>query len=160
MQRAILDILETNSKATPDYIATILGLTPQEVQAEVQAMEEKGIILQYRTLINWEKVGQEMVHALIEVKMTPQRDVGFHQVAERIYRYPEVRSVALMSGTYDLSVEVQGKSMKEVALFVAEKLATLEHVTSTVTHFVLKKYKEDGVILEGEETNHRQVIVP
>ncbi|MBC7341207.1 MAG: Lrp/AsnC family transcriptional regulator [Clostridia bacterium] len=160
MRRAILEILESNSKATPEYIATLLGSTPQEVQAEIRAMEEKGIILQYRTLINWEKAGHEMVHALIEVKVTPQRDVGFHQVAERIYRYPEVRSVALMSGTYDLSVEVQGKSMKEVALFVAEKLATLEHVTSTVTHFVLKKYKEDGVILEGEETNHRQVIVP
>lgn len=160
MRKKILELLETDSKLTAYQIATMLGLEKSEVEKEIEAMEEDGIILQYSTLVNWEKAGMENVSALIDVKVIPQRGVGFDEIAERIYRFPEVRSVTLMSGSYDLSVEVMGKSMKDLALFVSQKLATLDHVQSTMTHFVLKKYKEKGVILEDKEKDHRQVISP
>jgi len=138
----------------------MLGIDKSKVEKEIEAMEEEGIILQYSTLINWEKAGVEQVSALIDVKVTPQRGVGFDDIAERIYRFPEVRSVMLMSGSYDLSVEVTGRNIKEVAQFVSQKLATLEHVQSTMTHFVLKRYKQQGVILENKEKDRRQVISP
>jgi len=160
MRKEILELLETDSKLTPYQIATMLGLKKADVEKEIEAMEEEGIILQYSTLINWEKAGVEQVSALIDVKVTPQRGVGFDEIAERIYRFPEVRSVMLMSGSYDLSVEVTGKNIKEVAQFVSQKLATLEHVQSTMTHFVLKRYKQHGVILEDKEKDRRQVISP
>ncbi|SMB98082.1 transcriptional regulator, AsnC family [Thermanaeromonas toyohensis ToBE] len=160
MRKRILKLLESNSKLTPKEIALMLGLSPDQVAQEIAEMEKEKIILRYTTLINWEKVGEEEVAALIDVKVTPQRDVGFDEVAARIYQYPEVKSVFLMSGSYDLSVLVQGKSLKEVASFVAQKLATLEHVQSTVTHFILKKYKQDGVIFEEEVIERRQVVQP
>ena len=160
MRQKILEILETDSKLTAQQIAIMLGEEQAEVEKQMEAMEEDGIILQYGTLINWEKMDRETVSALIDVKVIPQRDVGFDEIAERIYRYPEVRSVMLMSGMYDLSVEVTGKSMKDVALFVAQKLSTLEQVQSTMTNFVLKRYKENGVIFEDKEHDHRQVITP
>lgn len=160
MRKKILKLLESNSKLTPKEIALMLGLSPDQVAQEIAEMEKEKIILRYTTLINWEKVGEEEVAALIDVKVTPQRDVGFDEVAARIYQYPEVKSVFLMSGSYDLSVLVQGKSLKEVASFVAQKLATLEHVQSTVTHFILKKYKQDGVIFEEEIAERRQVVQP
>lgn len=160
MRKEILELLETNSRIPLEQIAIMLGITKEEVEKEIAAMEEEGIILQYSTLINWEKAGKELISALIDVKVIPQRDVGFDEIAERIYRFPEVRSVMLMSGMYDLSVEVTGRSMKEVALFVSQRLATIEQVQSTATHFVLKKYKEKGVILEDKEHDHRQVISP
>lgn len=160
MRKNILKLLEGNSKLSPKEIALILGLHPDEVAREIAEMEKEKVILRYTTLINWEKVGEEEVAALIDVKVTPQRDVGFDEVAARIYQYPEVKSVFLMSGSYDLSVLVQGKSLKEVASFVAQKLATIEHVQSTVTHFILKKYKQDGVIFEEEITERRQVVQP
>jgi len=160
MRKEILELLETDSKLTPYQIATMFGLKKADVEKEIEAMEEEGIILQYSTLINWEKAGVEQVSALIDVKVTPQRGVGFDEIAERIYRFPEVRSVMLMSGSYDLSVEVTGKNIKEVAQFVSQKLATLEHVQSTMTHFVLKRYKQHGVILEDKEKDRRQVISP
>jgi DNA-binding Lrp family transcriptional regulator len=131
-----------------------------EVADFITDMEESKIILKYNTLINWEKAGEEMVSALIDVRVTPQRGLGFDVVAERIYRFPEVISVYLMSGGYDLSVLVEGKTMKDVALFVAEKLATIEHVQATTTHFVLKKYKQDGVIFEDKEEDRRLVVSP
>jgi len=160
MRKEILELLETDSKLTPYQIATMLGMDKSKVEKEIEAMEEEGIILQYSTLINWEKIGVEQVSALIDVKVTPQRGVGFDDIAERIYRFPEVRSVMLMSGSYDLSVEVTGRNIKEVAQFVSQKLATLEHVQSTMTHFVLKRYKQHGVILENKEKDRRQVISP
>ncbi|HWJ02415.1 MAG TPA: Lrp/AsnC family transcriptional regulator [Verrucomicrobiae bacterium] len=159
-RRSILAILSENSRLTPDDIANMLGLPMDKVAAFVREMEDSKVILKYNTLINWEKAGEEMVSALIDVKVVPQRGVGFDTVAERIFRFPEVRNVYLMSGGYDLSVLVEGKTMKDVALFVAEKLAVLEHVQSTATHFVLKKYKEDGVIFEDKEEDHRLMVSP
>lgn len=160
MRQKILELLETDSKLTPKEISIMIGEEQEKVEREIKAMEEEGIILQYSTFINWEKMDLDDVSAVIDVKVIPQRDVGFDDIAERIYRYPEVRSVMLMSGMYDLSVEVSGKSVKDVALFVAQKLATLDHVQSTMTTFVLKRYKENGVIFEDKEQDHRQVITP
>lgn len=161
MRCKILELLETDSKLTLQQISVMLGEEEAAVEKEIAALEEEGVILQYSTFINWEKVADyELVSALIDVKVTPQRDVGFDEIAERIYRYPEVRSVMLMSGMYDLSVEVTGKSMKDVATFVSQRLATLDQVQSTMTHFVLKRYKENGVIFDDKEQDHRQVITP
>ncbi len=123
-------------------------------------MEKDNVILGYGTVINWEKVGEETVTAMIEVKVAPEREVGFNSIAERIYRFPEVRSVYLMSGSYDLSVVVEGKTMKEVARFVSHKLSTIDRVQSTVTHFILKRYKEDHFIFEKEEADKRLVVSP
>lgn len=159
-RRSILAILAENNRLAPEDIATMLGVSEEEVANFISDMEEQKIILKYNTLINWEKAGEEMVEALIDVKVQPQREVGFDTVAERIYRFPEVQSVYLMSGGYDLSVLIQGKSMKDVAFFVAEKLATIDYVQSTATHFVLKKYKQDGVIFEDKEEDHRLVVSP
>jgi len=156
----IISILENNSRIQPKQIAVMVGLDREEVEKRIRTMEEERVIVKYHTLINWEKTGQETVSALIEVKVTPQRGEGFDKVAERIYRFPEVRSVYLMSGRYDISLVIEGKTMKEVAFFVAEKLATIEEVQSTATHFVLKKYKQEGVILEDDEKDRRLVISP
>jgi DNA-binding Lrp family transcriptional regulator len=123
-------------------------------------LEKDNVILGYGTVINWEKVGEETVTAMIEVKVAPEREVGFNSIAERIYRFPEVRSVYLMSGSYDLSVVVEGKTMKEVARFVSHKLSTIDRVQSTVTHFILKRYKEDHFIFEKEEADKRLVVSP
>lgn len=160
MEKRILEILEEDARLTPEQVAAMLGEDPQEVAAAIRRLEEERVIVKYQTLINWEKAGNKGVAALIEVKVTPQRDLGFDQVAARIYRFPEVRSVFLVSGSFDLSVVVEGKDLQDVARFVAEKLATLEHVQSTVTHFILKKYKQDGVILEDQEADRRQVVTP
>ncbi|HEX3015204.1 MAG TPA: Lrp/AsnC family transcriptional regulator [Desulfobacteria bacterium] len=159
-KRSILAILAENSRLAPEDIAVMLGIKVEDVNAFINEMEDSKIILKYNTMINWEKAGEETVSALIDVKVIPQREVGFDTVAERIYRFPEVQNVYLMSGAYDLSVLIQGKSMKDVALFVAQKLATLEFVQSTATHFVLKKYKQDGVVFEDTEADHRLVVSP
>lgn len=156
----ILELLQSNSKLTTSQIAVMTGRDEEEVRAIIEKLEADKTIIRYFTLINWEKAGVEKVAALIEVKMTPQRDVGFDAVAERIYRFPEVQSIHLMSGAYDLAVFVEGVTMKEVALFVATKLATIEHVMSTATHFVLKTYKQDGFIFEDREKDKRLVITP
>ncbi|GAF26960.1 transcriptional regulators [Moorella thermoacetica Y72] len=160
MRKKILDLLENNGRLTAKEIAIMLALPVDQVAKEIAAMEQEKIILRYHTLINWEKAGEEEVAALIDVKVIPQRDLGFDEIASRIYRYPEVKSVFLMSGGYDLSVLVQGKSLKEVASFVSQKLATLEHVQSTMTHFILKRYKQDGVIFEDQEADRRQALQP
>jgi len=160
MREKILEMLSCNSRISHEQIAVMLNMNPEDVAREIKAMEDEKIILKYSTLINWEKTKSHTVTALIDVKVTPQRGVGFDEVAERIFRYPEVRSVALMSGSYDLSVKIEGKTMKEVALFVAEKLATVEHVQSTMTHFVLKQYKQAGVVFDDKEEDRRQVITP
>jgi len=160
LKKRLLEILQDNDRLTPAQLATMLGATEEEVRVAIKELEDSGVIIKYHAVIDWEKSGEEIVTALIEVKVTPQRGVGFDQVAERIYRFPEVRSVFLISGDYDLSVVIEGKSMREVAFFVAEKLATIEHVQSTATHFVLKKYKQNGVILVGPRENHRLEVSP
>jgi DNA-binding Lrp family transcriptional regulator len=158
--REILDLLEQNSRLTPTEIAVMLGVTATEIETQIAEFEQAGIILNYRTMINWEKAGDERVGALIEVKVIPQREVGFDEIAERIYRFAEVKSVFLMSGAYDLAVMVEGKNMKEVALFVAQKLATIDNVQSTATHFILKKFKLDGVVMDQPEKVERLVVSP
>ncbi len=155
----ILEILEKNNKLSEEQIAVMLNKSVEEVRAAIKKYEEENVILGYNTLINWEKTHKETVTALIEVKVTPQRGEGFDNVAERIYRYPQVKACYLMSGGFDLTVIIEGKTMKEVALFVAEKLAPLENVLSTATHFVLKKYKDKGVVFEEETKDDREAII-
>jgi DNA-binding Lrp family transcriptional regulator len=159
MIKKILKILEGDARTTPKQIATMTGTPQSEVEKLIKQAEKEHTILKYKTIINWEKAGEEQVSALIEVKIAPQRDVGFDAVAERIYRFPQTRSVYLLSGTYDLLVLVSGKTMHEVADFVSQKLAPIEEVQGTVTHFLLKKYKEDGEILEGKEESKRQPLI-
>jgi len=138
----------------------MLGMSEEDVKTKIAELEADKVIINYRAMVNWERAGVEKVNALIEVKVIPQRDVGFDEIAERIYRFPEVKSVFLMSGAYDLMVLVEGTTMKEVALFVSQKLATIYNVQSTATHFVLKKYKLEGVIMEGKEEVERLVVTP
>ena len=155
----ILEILEKNGpKMSNAQIAGMLGKTEEEVAAIIAGLEKENIIVGYKTLINWDETDFEHVTALIELRITPQRGEGYDKVAERIYKYPQVKSLYLMSGTYDLAVTIEGKSMKDVALFVAQKLAPMETVISTATHFVLKKYKDDGLIFYNNEKDSRQVI--
>jgi DNA-binding Lrp family transcriptional regulator len=157
--KEILEILEKNGRISEEQIAVMLNMEVDEVKAAIKKLEEDNIIVGYNTLINWEKSNPETVTALIEVKVTPQRGQGFDKVAERIYRYPEVKACYLMSGGFDLTVIIEGESMKKVALFVAEKLAPLDSVLSTSTHFVLKKYKDKGVIFEDGTKDDREAVV-
>ncbi len=155
----ILEVLEKNSRYKDEEIATMTGKTVEEVREAIRDYEEKNIIAGYTTLINWENTGKETVTALIEVKITPQRGVGFDKVAERIYKFNEVKACYLMSsGGFDLTVIVEGKTMKEVALFVSDKLSIQEYVTGTATHFVLKKYKDHGRIFKERKTDAREAI--
>ena len=155
----ILEVLEKNSRYKDEEIALMTGKTVEEVREAIRDYEEKNIIAGYTTLINWENTGKETVTALIEVKITPQRGVGFNKVAERIYKFNEVKACYLMSsGGFDLTVIVEGKTMKEVALFVSEKLAIQEFVTGTATHFVLKKYKDHGRVFKERKTETREAI--
>lgn len=155
----ILEILEKNSRYTDEEIAIMSGKTVEDVREAIRDFEEKSIIAGYTTLINWENTGKETVTALIEVKITPQRGVGFDKVAERIYKFSEVKACYLMSGGFDLTVIVEGKTMKEVALFVSQKLAIQEYVLSTATHFILKKYKDHGTIFKSKQIDNREVII-
>jgi DNA-binding Lrp family transcriptional regulator len=155
----ILKILEKDARTTAKEIATMTGTTSDKVAKLIKKAEKDGTILKYKTIVNWEKTGEEQVGALIEVKVTPQRDVGFDAIAERIYHFPQARSVYLLSGTYDLLVLVTGKTMHEVAEFVSQKLALIEGVQGTVTHFMLKKYKEDGEVIGGGEETKRQPVI-
>lgn len=154
----ILEILENDSRYSDEQIAVMSGKTVEEVREAIRDYEEKSIIAGYTTLINWENTGKELVTALIEVKITPQRGEGFDKVAERIYKFDEVRACYLMSGGFDLTVMVQGKTMREVALFVSEKLAVQEYVLSTSTHFILKKYKDHGTIFKEKKIDDREAI--
>ena len=142
MRERILAVLEKNSRIDIHDLAILLGESEVAVANEIADMEKERIICGYHTLINWDNTSEEKVQALIEVKVTPQRGMGFDKIAERIYQYSEVDSVFLMSGGYDFTVIIEGKTMRQVALFVSEKLSTLDSVLSTATHFVLKKYKE------------------
>jgi len=158
--KEIFEALENDARLTPEKIATMTGIPIQDVKDAIKKAEEDKTILKYKTVINWAKLGEEEVLALVEVKVVPQRDVGFDSIAERIYRFPQARSVYLASGTYDLAILVAGETMQEIALFVSEKLAPLDAVQGTVTHFILKKYKEDGDIFEGGEGTKRLPISP
>lgn len=160
LELSILEILFNDSRTTPAQIAVMTGHSEEEVAAVLRSLEAQKIILKYTTMINWDRVEADQVEAVIEVRVTPQRDEGFDAIAEKIYRFEEVSSVYLMSGAYDLMVTVKAKSMKQLALFVAEKLSTLEHVLSTATHFVLKKYKLEGVIFEERKQDERLVVTP
>jgi DNA-binding Lrp family transcriptional regulator len=159
--KEVLEILENNARATPEQISTMLGITVAEVEKTIKEAEEQRAILKYKTIINWAKLGEQPVLALIEVKVTPQRDVGFDSIAERICGFSEVHSAYLVSGTYDLAILVKGKNMHEIASFVSGKLAPLNNaVQSTVTHFLLKQYKEQGELLETKEEVKRLPITP
>ena len=142
----ILRLLETNAKLTPDILAAMLGKDTGDISKAINEYEHNGTIVGYNTLIDWDKTDREYVTALIELKVAPQRELGFDRVAERIYNYPEVQSLYLMSGGFDLAVVIEGKSLREVAMFVAEKLAPMERIVATATHFVLKKYKDKGLV--------------
>ncbi len=146
LKRAILDLLEKDAKMSKEQIAISLGMKVEDVAAAIAELEDKEIIVGYKTLVDWDKMSDDVVTALIEIKVVPQHGLGFERIAERMSQYEEVDSVYLMSGTYDIAVTVSGKSLREVALFVSEKIAPLEYVTSTATHFVLKKFKDKGVI--------------
>jgi DNA-binding Lrp family transcriptional regulator len=159
MIKDILKILESDARTTPKQISTMTSIPSDEVATLIKQAEKDRTILKYKTIVNWEKVREEQVWALIEVKVTPQRDVGFDSIAERIYRFPQARTVYLVSGTYDLLVLLTGKTMHEVADFVSQKLAPIEGIQGTVTHFMLKRYKEDGEILEGKEEVKRQQVI-
>ncbi len=155
----ILRILDKEQgRVSREKIAQMLGISEEEVSEKIREMEKQNIIVGYKTIVNWDKTDIDLVTALIELRITPQRGEGFDKVAERIYKYPQVRSLFLMSGAYDLAVTISGKSMKDVALFVASKLAPMDSIISTATHFVLKKYKEEGIVFEDDEKDTRQVI--
>ena len=151
----ILKLLEENANLTHQQLAVLCQKEVGDIKKIIDKYEKDGVILGYKTLIDWDKTDREYVSALIEVKITPQRDRGFDRVAERIYNYPEVQSLYLMSGGYDLAVQIEGKTMKEVAYFVAQKLAPIEDVISTATHFVLRKYKDKGVIYGVVDVDER-----
>ena len=160
MNIEILKLLETDSKMTVTDIAKMLGLDGAAVAADIKAMEEGKVICGYHTMIDWDKVAEEKVTALIEVKVTPQRGQGFDKIAERIYNFEEVNAVYLMAGSFDFTVILQGTSLKEVSRFVSEKLSTMEQIISTSTHFVLKKYKDHGIIFDAVKQDERFVIAP
>jgi len=160
LRKRVLELMEHDARLSAKTLATMLEEDEEVIQKLISKMEKEKIILGYNTVINWENAGCEGVTAMIDVKVTPVRDLGFNSIAERVYRFPEVRCVYLMSGTYDLSVVVEGKTMKDVARFVSHKLSTLEHVQSTVTHFVLKRYKQDHFIFEEPEEDKRLVVSP
>ena len=158
MREKILKLLEQDFTLEHRHIATMLNTTEAAIDREIETMIEEGVLLRAKPLINWEKTDREFVTAVIELNVTPQRGEGFDRVAQRIYQYPEIKDLYLMSGGYDLSVTIEGKTLKEVAMFVSEKLAPMECVVSTRTHFILKKYKQDGVVFEKPRKDERSVI--
>ena len=160
MREKILTIMEKNSRIDLADLAALLGESEIAVANEIADMEKENIICGYHTMINWDKTGEELVTALIEVKVTPQRNMGFEKIAERIYQYSEVNSVYLMSGAYDFTVIVEGKTMRQIAQFVSEKLSTMNSVLSTATHFILKKYKAHGTVMCERPEDERMMITP
>lgn len=159
MLKDILKILEDDARTTPKQIAAMTGTPQTEVARLIKQAQKDRTILKYKAIVNWDQVDDEQVWAVIEVKLTPEKDVGFDSVAERIYRFPQTRTVYLVSGTYDLFVLVVGRSNHEIADFVSQKLSHIEGVRETFTQFVLKRYKEDGEIVEGKEEVKRQPVI-
>lgn len=160
IRRQILNYLETNSRIDLKELAVLMGTDEAAVANEVAAMEKEKIICGYHTLIDWDKAGVELVNALIEVRVTPQRGKGFERIAERIYKYPEVTAVYLISGDYDLLVTMEGKTLQGVSRFVSDKLSPIEEVVGTATHFILKKYKDHGTIMGQKKTEERMLVTP
>ena len=160
MREKILSVLEKDARIDIHDLAAMLGVSDVDVANEISSMERENIICGYHTLINWENTSREVVTALIEVRATPQRGMGFDRIAERIYHYPEVDEVYLMSGSFDFTVIIEGKSMREVATFVAEKLSPMESILSCSTHFVLKKYKDHGTVLTERKQDERMRVSP
>lgn len=160
MREELLRVLEKNSRIDLKELAAMLGTSEVDIANEMAEMENEGIICGYHTLINWDNTSDEKVTALIEVSVTPQTGQGFDAIAEKIFRYSEVRSVYLISGKYDLMVILEGKSLKEVSNFVSEKLSALDAVLSTATHFVLKKYKDHGTIFKTKTNDERELMTP
>ena len=156
----LLSLLRDNAALKPAQLATMVNLTEAEVTQKIKAYEDGQVILGYRTILNEEKLGVDLVRAVIEVKITPEREGGFDRLAERIAKYREVTSCYLMSGAYDLLVIVEGNSLREVAMFVSQKLATLQGVLSTATHFMLKPYKDQGVLMKPERNEQRLAVTP
>lgn len=160
MRREILKYIERNSRVNLGELAVILGTDEVTVANEIAQMEDEKIICGYHTMIDWDKTGVESVTALIEVRVTPQRNQGFDRIAERIYHYPEVNAVYLISGGFDFMVTLEGKTLKEVSQFVSEKLSPIEEVISTATHFILKKYKDHGTVMANKAESERMLVTP
>ena len=160
LETQVLDLLREDCRLPLEKLAVMLGVSTEEVAETIDSLERRRVILHYAPTINWDLTDRERVEAMIQVSVTPQRDMGFDAVARRIYRFEEVKSVYLMSGGYDLLVLVEAKSLKELALFVSSKLSTLEMITGTQTSFVLKRYKEEGVIFDGSQSDNRLVVSP
>lgn len=156
----ILKYIEKHSRVELGELAVLLGVEETDVANEMAEMEKEKIICGYHTLIDWEKTGVEIVTALIEVRVTPQRDRGFDRIAERIYNYPEVSAVYLISGSYDLLVTLEGRTLMEVSRFVSEKLSPIDEVLSTATHFILKKYKDHGTVMVPKKESERMLVMP
>ena len=160
LRNEILRYLETNSRVNLAELGVLVGVDETTVANEIADMEKEKIICGYHTLIDWDKAGVESVSALIEVRVTPQRNQGFDRIAERIYNYPEVHAVYLISGGYDLLVTLEGKTLKEVSRFVSEKLSPIDAVISTATYFILKKYKDHGTVLVPKKESERMLVTP
>ena len=160
LRNEILSYLEKNSRVDLGELSVMLGVKEAEVANEIADMEKEKIICGYHTMIDWDKTGVEMVTALIEVRVTPQRNQGFDRIASRIYYYPEVNAVYLISGGYDLLVTLEGKTLKEVSQFVSDKLSPIDEVVSTATHFILKKYKDHGTIMVKKKESERMLVTP
>jgi len=158
--KEILEILEKDARLSPKEISEMTGIPEEKVKEIIKEMEERGVIRKYKTVIDWERLGEEYVYALVDLKIHLERGIGYDAIADRIARFPEVLDVRLVSGDYDLSLLVRGRTMKEVAFFVSDKIATLDQVKDTVTHFILKTYKEDGDILYEKERDRRLAISP
>ena len=160
MREKILTFIEKNSRINLNELAIMLGVDEASVANEIAAMEQENVICGYHTLIDWDKAGLEKVTAMIEVRVTPQRGMGFDKIAERIYNYPEVKSVYLISGGFDLMVTLEGKTLREVSQFVTDKLSTLDQVLSTKTNFILKKYKDHGTVMAEQKKDERELMTP
>ena len=160
MREKILSVIEKNSRIDIEELAILLGEDETAIANEIADMEKEGVICGYHTLINWDKTNNEKVNALIDVRVTPQKGMGFDNIAERIYQFSEVNAVYLMSGSFDFTVFIEGRTMRDVAQFVSDKLAPMDSVLSTATHFVLKKYKDHGTILSAKKKDERQLITP
>ena len=155
MKKNLLKLLEDDARLSTEQLSVMLDAPKENIEKELNELEKNGTILGYKAMIDWEKTDREYVTAMIDVKLSPQRDRGFDKIAEKIFNYPEVQAVYLMSGAYDLSVLIEGKTMKEVAYFVSQKLAPIESIISTATHFVLKKYKDTGVVYGSADVDER-----
>ncbi len=160
LEEQVLELLEQNARMPDEKIATLLGVEADAVAETIRKLEDDKIILGYRAVTDPEKTSEDSVTCMIEVRVSPQRGVGFDRIAERIYRYPEVKSLYLMSGAYDLLVVIEGKTIHDISYFVFEKLATLDHIQSTTTHFMLKKYKDNGITIGQEEKSERLPVAP